>query len=108
MKQAIISLSGKQFNIKEGLVFKVDSIENLGDIQVLAYSDGGSFEFGSPFMDKVTVTLSKVEDRLDDKVRIARFRAKSRYRRNTSHRQPISIVKVESIEVSNKKDSKEK
>lgn len=107
MKQAIISLSGKQFNIKEGLTFKVDSIENLENIKVLAYSEGDSFEFGSPFMDKVVVKLSKIEDRLDDKVRIARFRAKSRYRRNTSHRQPISILKVDSIEVSNKKESKE-
>lgn len=107
MKQAVISLSGKQFNIKEGLTFKVDSIDNLDNIKVLAYSDGGSFEFGAPFMDKVVVKLTKIEDRLDDKVRIARFRAKSRYRRNTSHRQPISILKVESIEVSNKKESKE-
>jgi large subunit ribosomal protein L21 len=105
MKSAIISLSGKQFNIKEGLVFKTDSIQNLDNVHVLAYSEGDSLEFGAPFLDKVKVSLSKVEDRLDDKLRIARFRAKSRYRKSKSHRQPISILKVESIELVSKKDN---
>jgi len=100
MKQAIISLSGKQFNVKEGLTFKVDSLQKLDDIKVLAYSNGENYEFGAPYLDQVKITLAKVEDRLDDKLRVARFRAKSRYRKNKSHRQPISVVKVESIEVS--------
>jgi large subunit ribosomal protein L21 len=100
MKQAIISLSGKQFNVKEGLTFKVDSLHDLDNIKVLAYSNGENFEFGAPYLDQVKITLSRIEDRLDDKLRVARFRAKSRYRKNKSHRQPISVVKVESIEVS--------
>jgi large subunit ribosomal protein L21 len=105
MKQAIISLSGKQFNIKEGLTFKSDSISDLENIKVLAYSEGDSFEFGAPYLEKVKVSLSKVEDRLDDKLRVARFRAKSRYRKSKSHRQPISILKVDSIELVSKKDN---
>jgi len=99
MKQAIISLSGKQFNVKEGLTFKVDSLSNTENLKVLAFSNGESFEFGAPYLENVKVTLSKIEDRLDDKLRVARFRAKSRYRKNKSHRQPISVVKVESIEI---------
>lgn len=105
MKQAIISLSGKQLNIKEGLTFKSDSLSDLENVKVLAYSEDGTFEFGTPFLDKVKVTLSRVEDRLDDKLRIARFRAKSRYRKSKSHRQPISILKVESIQLVSKKDN---
>lgn len=100
MKQAIISLSGKQFNVKEGLTFKVDSLSNTDNIKVLAVSNGDKFEFGAPFLENVKITLSKIEDRLDDKLRVARFRAKSRYRKNKSHRQPISVVRVESIEIS--------
>jgi len=100
MKQAIISLSGKQFNVREGLTFKVDSLHSTEDIKVLAVSSGESYDFGAPYLDNVKITLSKVEDRLDDKLRVARFRAKSRYRKNKSHRQPISVVKVESIEIS--------
>ena len=99
MKQAIISLSGKQFNVKEGSTFKVDSLSSTEGIKVLALSNGEAFEFGAPYLENVKITLSKLEDRLDDKLRVARFRAKSRYRKNKSHRQPISVVKVESIEV---------
>lgn len=98
MKQAIISLSGKQFKIKEGTVFKIDSIENFDNIKVLASSmDGENFDFGTPVLENVSVSFEKIEDRLDDKLRVARFRAKSRYRKNKSHRQPISVVKVTSI-----------
>lgn len=100
MKQAIISLTGKQFTIKEGSVFKVDSIDNFDDIKVLASSsDGENFDFGTPVLDNVVVTFEKLDDRLDDKLRVSRFRAKSRYRKNKSHRQPISVVKVLSISV---------
>jgi large subunit ribosomal protein L21 len=100
MKQAIISLSGKQFNVKEGTTFKVDSLSSTDNIKVLAVSTGESYEFGAPYLENVKVTIAKLEDRLDTKLRVARFRAKSRYRKNKSHRQPISVVKVESIEVS--------
>ncbi|NBO22700.1 50S ribosomal protein L21 [bacterium] len=98
MTHAIISLTGKQFTVKEGTTFKVDSIDNIENIKVLGYSsDSSVFEFGAPFLENITVTLEKLDDRLDDKLRVARFRAKSRYRKNKSHRQPISIVKVISI-----------
>ena len=98
MTHAIISLNVKQFTVKEGTTFKVDSIDNLENIKVLGFSkDSSTFEFGAPFLEDVTVTLEKLDDRLDDKLRVARFRAKSRYRKNKSHRQPISVVKVISI-----------
>ena len=97
MKQAIISLSGRQFNIKEGLTFQVDAIENFDNLKVLAFSEGEGFEFGAPFLENVSVSITKIEDRLDNKLRVDRFRAKSRYRKSKGHRQPISIVKVDSI-----------
>lgn len=97
MKTAMISLDGRQFKVSEGQVFKVNSIENFDAIKVLGYFEDGVNEFGAPFLDDVKVTLSKVEDRLDDKLRVDRFRAKSRYRKTKGFRQPISIIKVESI-----------
>ena len=102
MKSAIISLDGKQFKVTEGQVFKVNSIENFDGLKVLTFSEGESTEFGSPELTGVTVTLSKVEDRLDEKLRVSRFRSKSRHRRTKGFRQPISIVKVESISKENK------
>ncbi len=102
MKTAIISLDGRQFKIKEGQVFKVNSIENFDALKVLTFIEGENTEIGAPFLENITVSLSKVEDRLDEKVRVSRFRSKSRHRRTKGFRQPISIVKVESISKENK------
>jgi len=102
MKTAIISLDGRQFKVTEGQIFKVNSIENFDNLKVLSLLDGESVEFGAPFLDNVTVSITKLEDRLDDKVRVSRFRSKSRHRRTKGFRQPISIVKVESISKENK------
>ena len=105
MNKAIISLDGKQFIVSEGTIIKVNSIENLDSYKVLAYQDNESesMNFGAPFIDNVQVIIEKLEDRLDEKVRVARFRSKSRYRKNKGFRQPISILRVNSISTSNVK-----
>jgi large subunit ribosomal protein L21 len=98
MKSAVIALDGKQFIVQEGTVLKVNSIENLDNLQVLAYKDEEMNDFGSPFLNHILVKLEKIEDRLDEKLRVARFRSKSRYRKTKGFRQPISILKVVFIE----------
>jgi len=102
MKTVIISLDGRQFKVSEGQVFKVNSLENFDNLKVLSFAEGESVEFGAPFLENIKVSLSKLEDRLDDKVRVSRFRSKSRHRRTKGFRQPISIVKVDSISKENK------
>ena len=102
MKTAIIGLDGRQFKVSEGQVFKVNSIENFDNLKVLSLVEGESVEFGTPFLENVTVSLIKLEDRLDEKVNVSRFRSKSRHRRTKGFRQPISILKVESISKENK------
>lgn len=102
MNKAIIAIDGKQFIVSEGTIIKVNSISDLGNYQVLGYqeSEDSAMNFGSPLIEGVTLTIEKLEDRLDDKVRVARFRSKSRYRKNKGFRQPISILKVTSISTS--------
>ena len=102
MKTAIISLDGKQFKVSEGQVFKVNSLENFDDLKVLTFTEDENTDFGSPFLENIKVSLSKIEDRLDEKLRVSRFRSKSRHRRTKGFRQPISIVKVDSILKENK------
>ena len=96
MKYAIIAFGGKQLKVSEGDTF---DIEKQGELipSVLAYSDGKKLEVGTPVLSDMTVKLSKVEDKRDKKVRVARFKSKSRYHKVRGHRQPISVVKVEKI-----------
>ncbi|MBU0650118.1 50S ribosomal protein L21 [Patescibacteria group bacterium] len=97
MKYAIIALAGRQFVVKEGDTLQVTRQAELAD-EVLFYKNDAGVKVGTPYVQDVQVELEKVEDKKAKKVVIARFRAKSRHRRKVGHRQPISVVKVKSIQ----------
>lgn len=96
MKYAIVKIGGKQFKIEEGQKFDVESQNGL-NFEVLYYTDGKEILIGEPILTDVKINAEIVEDKRDRKVRIARFKSKSRYRRVQGHRQPISVIEVKSI-----------
>ena len=61
------------------------------------YCDGKDIEIGTPVLVDYEVKLKKVEDRRDRKIRVGRFKSKSRYRKVKGHKQPISIFEVEKV-----------
>ena len=96
MAYAVIRLGGKQFKVQEGDTLKLERQVALTP-EVLMYADGDVVSVGLPTISNVTVKLSRVEDKRDKKVVVARFKSKSRYRKVNGHRQPITIIKVDSI-----------
>lgn len=98
MKYAVISINGKQYMVSEGDTLKLDRVSDV-NIDVLLFSSEGNIMLGEPNLDNIEVKTTVIEDKLDAKVDTSRFRSKSRYRRKRSHRQPISVVKIDSIEV---------
>jgi len=101
-KYAIIQLSGKQFKVQENDEFLVDRIETepgkeLTIAEVLLVNDGKKIAVGTPFVDKAAVTIKVIEEIRDKKIRVAKYKAKSRYRRVQGHRQEKSLVQVVSI-----------
>jgi large subunit ribosomal protein L21 len=97
-KYAIIQLGGKQFKITEGLEFRVERQDKL-KIDVLLYSDGKKVEIGEPMVSGVPVKAKIVGEEKAPKITVARFKSKSRYRKKKGHKQPMSVVKIESIGV---------
>ncbi|MBD3366225.1 50S ribosomal protein L21 [candidate division WWE3 bacterium] len=95
MKYAIIAVGGKQFIVEEGLEFRLERQDNP-KAEVLYYKDGRTTQIGAPILENVEVKLSKVED-YTKKTDIFRFKSKSRYRRRKGHKQPMSVLKVDSI-----------
>lgn len=65
--------------------------------EVLLYVVDGVAKFGTPFVSGVSVKATVVEHTKGDKIRVAKFKAKSRYRRVTGHRQSLTKVKIDSI-----------
>jgi large subunit ribosomal protein L21 len=107
MKYAVIELGGKQYKVEEGTTFETERQEKL-NMNVLMYSDGKSVVIGDPIAKDIEVKASILNQKLDKKVRVARYKSKSRYRKVKGHRQPISVVRIDSITVKGAKASKPK
>lgn len=97
LKYAIAAIGGKQYKLEEGKQYKFDRFS--GEVEnVLFYRDDAKIEIGTPKLESVTIKTEKLEDKNDKKVEVRRYRAKSRYRRNKGHRQPVTLVKVTNID----------
>ena len=97
MKYAVIKLGTKQFTVKEGDVFEVEAQKQPLNIDVLFLSEGGKVLVGSPVLKDVKITASVVEEKRGAKVRVNRFKSKSRYHKFGGHRQPLSVVRIDQI-----------
>ena len=101
-KYAVIKFASKQFLVREGDVIELERQEKPLKIEVLFYSDGEKNVIGDPEVKGVSVKAVVLEEKIGKKVRVARFKKKSRYERVRGHRQPMSVVKIEKISTGSK------
>lgn len=106
-KYAVIKLGSKQYLIHEGDVIELERQEKPLKIGVLMYSDGSKAIIGDPEVKEVLVKASVLEEKLGKKVRVARFKKKSRYEKVRGHRQPVSVIKIDKISFGSEKESSE-
>lgn len=99
---AIIQLAGKQHLVHVGDQLKVNALSQDANTEfktedVLLVKTDKDAQIGQPLVKGVSVTLKVVENKKDKKIRVAKFKAKSRYRKVYGHRQPVSLLEVVSI-----------
>ncbi len=99
---AVIKLGSKQFLVKEGdkIITEKTTVPESGLLtvsDVLLTFDGTDTNIGTPLVEKAQVILEHNADKKGLKVRVAKFKAKSRYRRVQGHRQQQSHFTVKSI-----------
>lgn len=98
---AVIETGGKQYRVQEGDVITVEKLAaEAGDKvtfdKVLLLSDGKEVKIGTPYLAEA-VTGSVVENGKGQKVIIFKYKAKKDYRKKQGHRQPYTMVKIESV-----------
>lgn len=103
-KEAVIRIGGGQELVGEGDILKISRVEGKEGSrykikEVLLVLSGDKTKIGTPIVSGAEVTVKILEHGQGEKVEIRKFRAKSRYRRKTGHRQPISKLQVEKIKV---------
>ena len=101
---AVIELSGKQYLVKEGDKITAEKLdakdgEKVKVDAVLLVSTAADVKVGTPYVTGASVELSLDKTAKGDKVEIRKFRAKSRYRRSTGHRQIESHLTVTGIKI---------
>ena len=99
---AIIASGGKQYKVEEGAVLRVEKIQ--GDVgapvtfnEVLMFSDGETFRFGTPVLEDIFVRGQIVEQRKAKKIIVFKYKKRKRYRRKQGHRQPYTAIRIDSI-----------
>lgn len=103
MKLAVIETGGKQYTVKEGETITIEKLDNVnvGDAvefeKVLMLVDGDNVTVGEPLIKGQKVSGTLKEEGRGKKIRVSRFRAKSRYHRTYGHRQPFMTVEITKI-----------
>jgi large subunit ribosomal protein L21 len=102
-KYAIIETGGKQYQALPGKTICIEKIEGQTGDKVefnnvlFRKTDDAKFEFGTPFIMKASVTASIVKQDKAPKVISFKFQRRHKVRTKKGHRQPQTIVRIESI-----------
>ncbi len=101
---AIVEWGGKQYRVEDNaelLVEKVPVEEGKDFVwdRVLLVSDGSDIKVGTPYVDGASVRVKVKGHEKGKKVIIFKYRRRHKYRLKRGHRQNLTRVVVEAIEV---------
>ena len=109
---AIFKTGGKQYLAKAGQILKVEKLEGIkGDdisfTDILAISDDKSNNVGTPILKDASIKAKIVDQIRDKKIIVFKKRKRQNYRLTQGHRQYLTVLRIESIAVGDKKSSAE-
>ncbi|MCR4313226.1 MAG: 50S ribosomal protein L21 [Candidatus Roizmanbacteria bacterium] len=96
---SVVKTGGKQYLVKDGMEITVDlmDVEKGKKVELEALlkfdDEGKTFELGAPFL-KEKVSAEVIDNVLGEKIRIARFKAKSRERKVRGFRSKLTKLKI--------------
>lgn len=100
---AVVKTGGKQYKVQEGETLKVEKLElepgASVDLEVLmiADEDGKDVKVGTPTVAGAKVTAKVLEQGRAKKIRVVKYKPKSRYTRVNGHRQPFTAIQIDKI-----------
>lgn len=100
---AIIKTGGKQYQVKEGDIIKVEKLDveqgsTIDFNEVLLISGEGSTAVGSPYVEGAKVSAEVLEHGKGKKIVVFKYKAKKGYSKKQGHRQPYTALKISSIQ----------
>lgn len=114
IKMVIIEDRGKQYKVKVGDILKLPKISDKKPKDKLQFSDvifykneKGESLIGSPYVKDIVVEASVISQIKDKKIIVFKKKRRHNYRRKIGHRQELTLVKIENILSSKKKQQPE-
>lgn len=110
---AIVEISGKQFNVSVGDQLKIARQHSeVGDTltfdRVLFANDGKKDHFGTPTIQGAAIETSVLKQGRDRKILIFKKKRRKGYQRKNGHRQDYTLLQVDKIKLSAPKKAKAK
>lgn len=102
MEYVVFRTGGKQYKVSKNSVIEVERLsvkpgEKFDFEDVLLHVVDHASKVGKPKVTGVTVKATVLEHTKGEKLRISKFKAKSKYRRVMGYRQYLTKVKIDGI-----------
>ena len=108
MEYAVVKIGGRQYKVAKGDEVVVDKLpyqekETVEFAEVLLLVEDKRVKIGRPYVEGAKIKALVLEQFKGDKIRVATYKAKSRYRRVKGFRPQLTRLKIEKILTSGKK-----
>jgi large subunit ribosomal protein L21 len=102
MKYAVIALSGTQIRVEENQIVTIDKLDleekKTGTVtDVLLTADDDKIVIGKPTVTGAVVEYEVVKNYQGDKLKVFKYKAKSRYRKTQGFRPQQTDIKITKI-----------
>lgn len=101
---AVIETGGKQYLVHEGDTVKIEKLEAAeGDnvtfdkVLMIASDDGSTMHIGEPYLTGKHIQGTIAAQGRDKKIRVVKYKNKTRYKRANGHRQHVTTVQIGAI-----------
>lgn len=112
MEYIVFKTGGKQYKVSVGDQIEVDKIKHKDKKavfdSVMLWVLNGEVKIGKPFITDIRLVAKITGDKKGAKLRVARFKAKARYRKVTGFRPYLTMLEIEKIEVAKKAKTPQK
>jgi|SRR3989344_4746770 len=102
-KFAVIKTGGKQYLVVEGDLISVEKLEAQKEsvvlTEVLLFGDSKGLVLGKPYISNAKVNVKIVGNFKGKKIRVVKFKSKSRYTRTSGHRHLKTKILIEKISI---------
>lgn len=101
---AIIRTNGRQYRAEVGALLDVEKLpyevdQSFDITDVLLVGDEGNTVIGQPLVEGATVKVTVVEQFRGEKIVVFHYRQRTNYRRTTGHRQYLTRLRIDAINV---------